>query len=718
MTYHTFPSAKAVHRLLVVIGILIPVVFFAASAWQSRSIAIRDGGATLVSAVALVGDAIHAELKAEEIALSTVADHVNGLDWAAIEKPGTNAFLAHLAASLTHVDAIWIADQTGTVRASSSATDTGTRIIERTLFPIDRSDDLYLSLLYASGRDHPVSVTIIRRRPGDDGGTIHASLDPAYLKHLFADATPRPYHSVIVTSDGEIIAEPHGGSPTARLPVTDPLMRHIIATPDRGPFDIGNFLGDGNTESLFAYQRVPGYPVWIALAVDEAAVLHGWYSDVAMYGGASALTASVLLFAAWFTIRQARNELAAHEQHLTRQSQQRALAEDMLRQSRKLEAMGQLTGGLAHDFNNLLTVIIVTVEFLLDGVQDRPDLAEQAHDILRTALRGAELTRRLLVFARKQPLQPRPVELTVLLPDLVGMLRRTLGAPVDITLDLAPDVWPAFADASQIGDVLLNLALNARDAMPQGGRLTIATFNQTQDRQSMDADSPLTAGDYVVLAVSDTGTGMTAEVMQRATEPFFTTKSPSAASGLGLSMAYGFARQSRGHLELTSQVGAGTTVKLYLPRAPAGTPTANDAMENHRDEWTGLGGHEAILLVDDNPTLRAVVERRLIALGYKVLTAENGPSALAMIRSAVAIDLLLTDIVMPGGLSGYELAKAARDLRPGIRVLFMTGYADDLPDDRGIDANQGPLLRKPFRQRDLAQAIRTALRTDGISQSP
>ncbi|CAH2602079.1 Histidine kinase [Rhodovastum atsumiense] len=385
---------------------------------------------------------------------------------------------------------------------------------------------------------------------------------------------------------------------------------------------------------------------------------------------------------------------------LKRQIAERLRTEEMLRQSEKMKALGQLSGGIAHDFNNLLGVIVGCAEMLADTMQDQPEQEGLAREIIGTALRGSVLTRRLLAVSRNQPLRPQRVDLGALLQDHVELLRRTLGEAIRIEARQAGDLWFTSADPSQIGDALLNLALNARDAMPQGGRLGIEVVNAHLDARRAAAFE-VTEGDYVMLALADTGTGMPKEVMRRAIEPFFTTKPPSAGSGLGLSMVYGFAKQSGGHLDLDSVVGAGTTVRLYLPRAPEEAVAQAAAPPVAAPDPRGS---ETILLVDDNQTLMEVVRRQLAALGYRVLTAASGPAALAILRAGEAVDLLFTDIVLPDGMSGTRLARTARRLRPGLKILFTTGHASGLPRQERQN-----LLRKPYDRRDLARAVRAAL---------
>ena len=399
--------------------------------------------------------------------------------------------------------------------------------------------------------------------------------------------------------------------------------------------------------------------------------------------------------------RKAFARLEETFQELRRQVAERLRTEEMLRRSEKMKALGQLTGGIAHDFNNLLGVIIGCAEILTDAMKHEPEHADLAREILNSALSGSLLTRRLLAVARNQPLRPERVDLGALLRDHVEMLRRTLGEAIRVEARHAADLWFTSADPSQIGNALLNLALNARDAMPRGGSLTIEAANVHLDARDAPADADVAEGDYVVLSVTDTGTGMAEDVAQRAVEPFFTTKPPSAGSGLGLSMAYGFAKQSGGHLDIASAIGTGTTVRLYLPRAsetPAVAAIASPAAT------PDPGGTETILLVDDNQTLVAVARRYLHALGYKVVSALSGPEAVAILESGEAVDLLFTDIVMPEGMSGYALAEAAHHLRPGLKVLFTTGYAAELSEHGGQ-----PMLHKPYNRRELACAIRSVL---------
>jgi CheY-like chemotaxis protein len=367
--------------------------------------------------------------------------------------------------------------------------------------------------------------------------------------------------------------------------------------------------------------------------------------------------------------------------------------------------MGQLTGGIAHDFNNLLGVIVANADLLLDAVKRDAQQAELVNEILGSAQHGAALTHRLLAFARQQSLSERVIELNDQLPRVITILKRTLGEQITIKTVLGENLWKTKADPTQIEDALLNLAINARDAMPGGGALTIETANTHLDEHYAALYSEVTPGEYVMLAMTDTGTGMPPEVIERAMEPFFTTKEAGKGTGLGLAMIYGFTKQSGGHLNIYSEVGVGTTIRIYLPRSK--DESEQKVVSAESDIPLQTGG-EAILVVDDNDALRRVTVRRLSNLGYRVEEAENGPKALALFDSRKRYDLLFTDIGLPGGMNGFELAEQAKRRQPSLNVLFTTGYGNDA---RQNDASDAPahLLRKPYRSSELAAKLREAL---------
>ncbi len=387
--------------------------------------------------------------------------------------------------------------------------------------------------------------------------------------------------------------------------------------------------------------------------------------------------------------------------------------EQQLRQAQKMEAVGQLTGGVAHDFNNLLAVIIGNLEFLINELPVDDEREARAATVMRAAERGAELTQRLLAYSRQQPLAPQAVDFNALVSDMMEMLRRTLGETIEVETVLADGLWESCADPGQLEAALLNLAVNARDAMPDGGRLTIETGNIELD----ELDAPVRSGDvgagqYVMLAVTDTGSGMPEDVRERAFEPFFTTKEVGKGTGLGLSMIFGFCKQSGGYVTIESAANRGTGVRLYLPRITKAVgarpaPAANGA--------EAKGDGETVLVVEDDPDVREVTVTLLKGLGYSVLAAPDGETALELAESTGPIALLVTDVVLKGELSGRETAEALTARRPELGVLYMSGYTLNSILHHGRLDDGVVLLQKPFRKTDLATKVSQAMANRGAA---
>jgi PAS domain S-box-containing protein len=394
---------------------------------------------------------------------------------------------------------------------------------------------------------------------------------------------------------------------------------------------------------------------------------------------------------------------------VTRDLTERRAAEERARQAQKMEGIGQLTGGVAHDFNNLLTIIIGNLEALQRNIR-RPDLnidrlERSVANAMRGARRAESLTQRLLAFSRQQPLDPKPIDLGRLVTGMSELLRRTLGEQITIETVLSGNVWRALADPNQLELAILNLAVNARDAMPAGGKLTLETANVHLDENYAAIQAEVVPGQYVLLAVTDNGSGMTAEVKAKAFDPFFTTKDIGHGTGLGLSQVYGFIKQSRGHVKIYSEIGEGTTIKLYLPRAHGVSPEADD------DVAQPVAGSkdETILVVEDDPDVRAYSCDTLAELGYTVVAAENGAAGLRLLAATPNVHILFSDIGLPGGMNGRQLSEEARKLRPDLKVLFTTGYARNaIVHDGRLDPGV-ELITKPFSQATLAEKLRNIL---------
>ncbi|MGG5822692.1 response regulator [Falsiroseomonas sp. HW251] len=412
-------------------------------------------------------------------------------------------------------------------------------------------------------------------------------------------------------------------------------------------------------------------------------------------------------------VRVRTAELAAANERLRAEMEERRRAEEALRQSHKMEAIGQLTGGLAHDFNNLLTGIVGGLGLLKTRIeQGRTSEVDRYIDAaITSAGRAAGLTHRLLAFARRQPLAPKPVDVNELVASMEELACRTIGPAIEMETVLAADLWPAYCDVNQLESALLNLLINARDAMPGGGRLTIETENLHFAGSDAAAEHEMSVGDYVGLSVTDTGVGMPPDVVARAFDPFFTTKPIGQGTGLGLSQIYGFVKQSGGHSRIVSEVGRGTTVRIYLPRhvgrRDSTTPTASIATG---ESLAGADAGTTVLLVEDETIVRMLIVEALKEMGCLVLEAGNGPAGLSLLQSDTRVDLLITDMGLPGGLTGRQVAAAARQYRPGLKVLFITGYSESAAiGSFSLEPGMG-LMTKPFTMETLVPRIRALLK--------
>ncbi|MBS0275325.1 MAG: CHASE3 domain-containing protein [Proteobacteria bacterium] len=392
---------------------------------------------------------------------------------------------------------------------------------------------------------------------------------------------------------------------------------------------------------------------------------------------------------------------------------ERVRAEQVLRNAQKMESIGQLTGGMAHDFNNLLQIIGANLDLLVKSEGDASKRAARLQSAVAAVERGARLTGQLLAFARRQALDPRSTNLGRMVQEMTDLLRRTLGERIEVEAMVAGGLWNTLVDRSQVENAILNLAINSRDAMPEGGKLTIEVANAFLDDTYAAEHAEVAAGQYVMLAISDTGQGMPAGVIARAFDPFFTTKPEGQGTGLGLSQVFGFVKQSGGHVKIYSEIGEGTTIKIYLPRSRK----PQDEQESPYEQPV-IGGTETILVVEDDDGVRAAVTDLLSELGYTVLKASNAEEALTVLKAGADVDLLFTDVVMPGQIPTRELARRAKDSRPGLRVLFTSGYTQNAIVHNGKLDDDVSLLSKPYRKDDLARKLRSLLDAPAPNASP
>jgi len=486
--------------------------------------------------------------------------------------------------------------------------------------------------------------------------------------------------------------EQHQGTPTGRSPV-----RSYLAVPvaSRNGQVIGGLLFGHAEAGRFSDKSERGLSSLAAeagVAIDNARLVKAAQKEIAERKKVEE------------ALRYLNGTL---EQQVIERTEQLNRSAEVLRQAQKMEALGQLTGGVAHDFNNLLQIIVGNLETLRRQLpKDSQRLQRAADNAMNGARRASSLTQRLLAFARRQPLEPKCIDPNVLVRGMSELLHRTLGETIEVESVPAVGLWRVEVDPNQLEATILNLAVNARDAMPEGGRLTIETSNARIDRGDVRSPSEIAPGQYVVIAVSDTGVGMDAHTAGQAFEPFFTTKPVGKGTGLGLSQVYGFVKQSGGDVKIVSEPGAGTTVRVYLPRQIS---PEDDALSFADDLSPEAARDETILVLEDDDDVRAHSVETLRELGYRVIEAHDGPAALRLLERQSKVDLLFTDVVLPGGMTGEQVAAQALEMRPALRVLFTTGYARDAIVHHGRLDSGVHLITKPFTHSDLAQKVRDVM---------
>ncbi|HYE00529.1 MAG TPA: ATP-binding protein [Alphaproteobacteria bacterium] len=707
-----FRQIPGAFQLLLAASFAVPAILFALAAWLNWRQLDQEAHRRAAQTAGILQEHAARVFETHRLVLERVDYLATGLDWdqIAASRPLFEA-LNSLRLQAGQINAISLIDPSGRVRLSTVGFPTQAVDVSDRAYFIQARDvgGLYVGEAFTGRLSNKRVFTLSRPRlvPGGGfDGLVQVSAEQDYFAGVYRSVSEESGDSVtLARADGAVLVrEPGITTGVEKLSPQSGLMRAIAENPDRGFYRITSELDQ--TRRLHAYRRVDGFPVYVSYGFGLVGLQGQWYRNLAIYGAFAGLSALGL---AALTLVAARRVLEAQAAtaRLTEEAERRERAEAALRQSQKMEAIGQLTGGIAHDFNNLLTVVIGNVELLQRSLPEEPPrLRRAAESARRGAERAAVLTQRLLAFSRKQALSPQPLGLNTLVGEMMELIRRTIGEQIDVETVLAAGLWPSYADPHQVENALLNLVINARDAMPGGGRLTIETANSHLD-DAYAAAHDVAPGQYVMICVTDTGTGMPPEVQARVFEPFFTTKEVGQGTGLGLSMVYGFVRQSRGHVKIYSEPGHGTTVKIYLPRhngearaVPAPGVVAPAPLR---------GQGEVVLVVEDDEDVRRTVVQHLGELGYAVLEAPDGATALAVLAAAPRIDLLFTDVVLPGG-SGRELVERARALRPELRrVLYATGYTRNAIVHNGVLDAGVDLLSKPFTQEALARKLREVL---------
>ncbi len=713
-----------VHRLIIAASLALPLCVFSGGSFLAWRAQVAQARIDLGRSVDLVRENTTRAFGTYQLLLRAAAAQladVANADIVAHERQ-LHERLASILGQLPQAKDLFVLDASGQSLVSARAFPAphGLNLTDRDYFKALAAggSELAIGAVQASRLDQqPFFAVALARR--DAGGTflgvIAVSVDPSYfegywVRNGLADATPDGTTMVIFRSDGRFLVRwPQPIPPSPEMYASQVFRDQLALHPDAGTY--ATTYPDDGIRRLLAYRRVEGMPLYVVGSTRFAGITHAWLALMRthLYFGVPA-TLGLFLLSVLAARRNAGLKAALDQLHA--EEQRRREMEETLRQTQKTEAIGRLTGGIAHDFNNLLTVIGSSIESLSTAAAESDARARRASSLGREAVkRAGRLTHRLLAFARQQPLAMQTASINRLVSGMSELLVRTLGEDIEIETVLASGLWPTRTDPAQLENCLLNLAINARDAMPHGGKLTIETANAHLDPTYVAAYPDVQAGQYVMLAVTDNGAGMSAETIAKAFDPFFTTKPSGVGTGLGLSMVYGFTKQSGGHARIYSELGHGTTVKLYLPRAPIGAEVPQP--EQPTRVTTASAEGETILVVEDDEAVQAVTSGFLDDLGYIAICARDAASALALVRERPDIALLFTDVVLPGGTNGRKLAEEVLRIRPGLKVLFTSGYTPNAIIHGGILDPDVELLSKPFTADALAEKLRSILHGDG-----
>ena len=702
-------AALRLLKTMLVASIVIPVALFSYASWINYQDTIAHADEQLTASLNILSEHASKVFQSIDLAVTSVDAIAGDLPDEQIKarQEALHYQLSKLEKALATVDAIFIADRNGRALASSAIfpLPPDTSVADRDYFQAqaERNAGTYVGAVLQSRATKERFFGVSRRRPADGQftGIIMISVVPKVFTEFYKQLAGDTSASFsLARSDGAILARyPALPEDVTHYGPDSEFIRSIGSQPERGIVTTTSIDG---TQRRIAYRKLGYSDLYVSDGLPTDEIYSRWIRLMAshlIFG----IPATLFLFGlVLLTIRRTQAFYA--------EAERREVAEQALRQSQKMEAVGQLTGGVAHDFNNLLTIIIGNL-----GIAKRGVVEARAERALNNALVGAEraaqLTQRLLAFSRRQPLNPRVLDVNKLIVSISDLLVRTLGENIELESIGAAGLWKVEADASELESTLLNLALNARDAMPEGGKLTIETSNAYLDEGYCQQHAGVAPGQYILIAITDNGGGMSPETIDRAFEPFFTTKEAGKGTGLGLSQVYGFMKQSEGHVKIYSESGEGTTIKLYLPRRD-GNEAAHSVDEPASSE---RGRAETILIVEDDDGVRQYASEILRDLNYQIIEAKDSATALRLLDADKKFDLLLTDVVLPGK-NGRELATEVERRRPGTKVIFMTGYSRNAIVHHGRLDPGTALIQKPLIERVLAQKIRQILDSGSDAQ--
>jgi signal transduction histidine kinase/CheY-like chemotaxis protein len=717
------PQARHPERpftALLLAVIILPILFFAVSSYVSYQTFVEEARAQLERTL----DALHEHaakvFETHELVFNQVDQMLGSMsdDDIYAHEQEIHDRLGVLDTKLDQVDEIFLLSRDGHALASGQIypVPRTANYSDRSYFRVQRDGALPPEAISVSeivtGRLLKRDFFIVSRRRGvyegkadPFNGLVSIAIDPGYFRGFYAQIASAGTTIVLARGDGYILARsPELPGLERRLPANGSFMANVKKSPDRGLYE--STVSLDNTPRIAGYRRMQGYPIYVIAGIDKSEIAGAWATSMGrhlIFG----LPATLGLIA--LTVLARRRMLRERQlfEQLRREVRRREQTEEQLRQSQKMEAIGRLTGGLAHDFNNLMTIVTGSLDLLNRRLAtDDQRLKKLVDNAMEGARRASTLTRQLLAFARRQPLEPKPTDLNKLVSEVSALLRGTLGETIAIETVLGGGVWPANIDAHQLERAIVNLALNSRDAMPEGGRLTIETANAHLDDAYAKTHVEVVPGQYVSVAITDTGSGIAPDILGKIFEPFFTTKPAGPGTGLGLSQVFGFVKQSGGHVKVYSEAGKGTTVRLYLPRYIGPLATASEADIEAVEKTQGSG--ISVLLVEDDADVRRFTADALTELGHRIKAVDNAQSALACLADGEDFDLLLTDVVMPG-MDGRRLADEALRRKPGLKVLFMTGYTPNAIIHNGVLDPGTHLLSKPFAVAQLAEKLRIVL---------